>query len=181
MRFVDTLKVGKVPPEKSRLVVQGTKDAADDLSRSSPTMSRCTLRLICMVAVILDLELWTVDITQAYTHTGSRLQRPVFAKAPKELGLPPGYILKVVGPLYGLAEAGVHLYAKLRQFLQTYLFMSGTVLDFCLYTHARQDGQPDAVVGTQVDDILGASDPSFLRRLEQALRRSCFPVKPTRR
>jgi len=50
------------------------------------------------------------DITQAYTQSVTGLTRVVYIRLPVELKdrYPEGTILKVMKPLYGLAEAGAH-------------------------------------------------------------------------
>ena len=50
------------------------------------------------------------DITQAYPQAKSTLRREIYAELPRELkeNYPKGTIMRVIKPLYGIAEAGVH-------------------------------------------------------------------------
>jgi hypothetical protein len=50
------------------------------------------------------------DITQAYLQAQTKLFRTILAHLPKELitKYPEGTIIRVIKPLYRIAEAGVH-------------------------------------------------------------------------
>lgn len=57
-----------------------------------------------------DMKSYTRDITQAYVQSRSTLKRDVEILAPAEIHLPSGQVLKVVKPLYGISESGLHWY-----------------------------------------------------------------------
>ncbi|EDU46200.1 conserved hypothetical protein [Pyrenophora tritici-repentis Pt-1C-BFP] len=106
-----------VPYEKSRLVVQGYNDEGKhEILTQSPTIQRASQRLILALAPALLDEGMVVelrDITQAYPQAQTELFRTVLAHLPKELitKYPEGTIIRVIKPLYGIAEAGVHWFA----------------------------------------------------------------------
>lgn len=56
------------------------------------------------------------DITQAYTQATTLVNRYVIVEAPEEMGVGKEYVLVVVRPLYGLAEAALHWYMPYAKF-----------------------------------------------------------------
>ncbi|KAI0994749.1 hypothetical protein K3495_g13433 [Podosphaera aphanis] len=110
-RFVDRImNEGKANAiEKSRLVVQAYKD---DNKKSvltySPTIQRMSQRLILSLALYNNFDIFTRDISQAYTQSKSQIARDFYVRPLKELGLPADTLLKVLRPLYGVPEAGTH-------------------------------------------------------------------------
>jgi hypothetical protein len=102
------------PYEKSRLVIQGYQDHGKEaILTQSPTIQRCSQRLIMALAPVLVQHGMTVqlrDITQAYPQAQTNLKRTILAHLPTELvsRYPEGTLLHVIKPLYGIAEAGVH-------------------------------------------------------------------------
>lgn len=110
-RFVDTLKLAGTPQafEKSRLVIQGYNDSAkSEVLTQSPTIQRSSQRLLFPIALIKGLDFYTRDITQAYIQSKTSLSRNIFVTPPVELNQPPNVLLKILKPLYGIAEAGTH-------------------------------------------------------------------------
>jgi hypothetical protein len=103
-----------LPYEKSRLIIQGYNDNdKKNILTKSPIIQRCSQRLIFAIAptlIMQGMQLCLRDITQAYPQSRDPLQRVILAHLPKELKrkYPDGTILRVIKPLYGIAEAGVH-------------------------------------------------------------------------
>ena len=58
--------------------------------------------------ILPDLSVHLQDISQAYTQSTSKLARDVFIRAPAEMQLAPGTVLRVILPLYGIPESGTH-------------------------------------------------------------------------
>jgi hypothetical protein len=115
-RFVNEVK-GKAtstPFEKSRLVVQAYNDEGKELILTqSPTIQRASQRVIIAIApslAKLGIKLFLRDITQAYIQSTTMLNRLILANLPKEMRhqYPPGTIMIVRKPLYGIPEAGTH-------------------------------------------------------------------------
>jgi hypothetical protein len=106
-----------VPYEKSRLVIQGYNDEGKhEILTQSPTIQRSSQRLILALAPSLleaGMSMELRDITQAYPQAQTTLFRTILAHLPKELltKYPEGTIIRVIKPLYGIAEAGVHWFA----------------------------------------------------------------------
>jgi len=89
-RWVDTLKKvhGRII-EKSRLVAQNYCDkGATAISTKSPTVSRLGQRLALATAVMFPNHTSYVrDISQAYIQSESKLERLVYLRPPKEMGI----------------------------------------------------------------------------------------------
>lgn len=169
-RFVDELKrVGLELIKKSRLIAQNYADEeAVAIASSAPTVQRFSQRVLMSIAAAFpELRPFTRDITQAYVQAHTRLERLVFITAPSEMGLPEGYVLKVVKPLYGIPESGLHWYLTyLNHHLQT-LGMKRSKVDPCVLY--RRTGQKlEGIIVLQVDDSLGAGMETFLNEESQA-------------
>ncbi len=50
--------------------------------------------------------MWTHDVRQAYLQSKDMLNREIYLRPAKELNVPPGTLLKLQRPLYGLSDAG---------------------------------------------------------------------------
>lgn len=61
-----------------------------------------------MAAMQPGNESYTRDITQAYTHSKSTFERPVYLQPPLEMGLPLDFVLLAVKSLNGVLESGLH-------------------------------------------------------------------------
>ena len=112
LQFVDDIKFPGTPKafEKSRLVVQAYNDEGKKtILTQSPTIQRVSQRLIlCLAASIQGLDIYLRDISQAYTQSHTSLIRNFYIWPPPELYLPPGILLKILQPLYGIPEVGTH-------------------------------------------------------------------------
>ena len=93
-------------------MVQGYNDTEKTaLLTQAPTIQRCSQRLLLSISPALrkrGMKIMLRDITQAYTQSKTELNRTVIFHLPAELKkrYPEGTVLRVVKPLYGLAEAG---------------------------------------------------------------------------
>ena len=177
-RFVDELKkVGDGLKKKSRLVAQNYADEhAGYIPTKAPTVQRFSQRIaLCIAASLPKMDLYTRDITQAYIQSHTELEREVYIKAPPELGLAPGYVLKVVKPLYGIPESGLHWYLTYLTHHLENLGMTRTKADPCVLVK-RKGNTIDGVIMLQVDDSLGFGTPAFLDLEESASK--LFRCKP---
>ena len=176
------------PYEKSRLVVQGYgDDEKRGILTQSPTIQRCSQRLILALAPALrqlGMTLAIRDITQAYTQSKSSLNRLVLAHLPQELKgrYPQGTILRVVKPLYGIAEAGVHWFETYQRHHKERLRMSTSAFDACLMV-TTEENQDDGtrsfgIVGMQTDDTLIVGSSQFLTLEDNELKKANFKAKP---
>jgi len=170
------------PYEKSRLVVQGFgDDAKRQLLTQSPTIQRCSQRIIVHMAASLrdkGMQLALRDITMAYTQAESKLQRLIIAQLPVELQekYPEGTVLHVVKPLYGIAESGVHWFETYHRHHEERLGMQSSPFDPCLLITRPKNHF--GIVGLQTDDTLNLGSAGFLDREEHELKHAGYKAKP---
>ncbi|KAI0991789.1 hypothetical protein K3495_g16398, partial [Podosphaera aphanis] len=175
-RFVDTVKLAGTPQafEKSRLVVQGYNDAdKSKVLTQSPTIQRSSQRLLLSIAVTRDLSIFTRDITQAYIQSTTSLARNIFVTPPKELNQPRNILLKVLKPLYGIAEAGTHWFKTYHTHHTNRLSLTQSPSDPCLLF------SNDAIVALQTDDTFFACNEQFRLKEQRELETANFTAKPT--
>jgi hypothetical protein len=119
------------------------------------------------------------DITQAYPQAQTELFRTVLAHPPKELitKYPEGTIIRVIKPLYGIAEAGVHWFATYQGHHRKELDMATSTYDPCLLI---TNGGLEAfgMVGLQTDDTLAIGTSAFSNAEDAALQKANFRAKP---
>jgi hypothetical protein len=179
-RFVDEVKFHGTDKayEKSRLVVQAYND--DDkkgILTQSPTIQRVSQRILLAVALLLpNMKVCLRDISQAYTQSTTSLIRDIYIRAPAEMNVPEGYLLRVCRPLYGIPEAGTHWFHTYHKHHTTALAMTSSTFDPCLLFTDSSDGF--GMVGLQTDDSLMAGDDAFYSKEETALKTAKFLAKP---
>ena len=182
------------PYEKSRLVIQGYNDHEKrELLTQSPTIQRVSQRLIVALAPSLAKKGMTVelrDVTQAYPQSKSQLTRTVLARLPTELQAkyPPETIMRLMKPLYGIAEAGVHWWKTYHNHHREELNMRTSTYDPCLlvtsdYTTGTQlsdldDKSAFGIVGMQTDDTLILGTRTFSLLEEEKIQKEHIKCKP---
>lgn len=108
---------------------------------------------ISFAASTPTLQPYTRNITQAYIESNSELDYEVHIRAPPEIVLPDGYVLKVVKPLYGISESGLHFYiTKLAHIAET-LKMVRSRADPCVLIQLSKHNL-DGIILLQVDGSL---------------------------
>ena len=170
------------PYEKSRLVLQGhSDDGKREILTQSPTIQRISQRLLLALCAtfIWSLGMFVAlrDITQAYPQSHTKIQRILLARLPKELRhkYPPGTLMRLVRPLYGAAESGVHWFFTYHGHHTEKLNMSVSTFDPCLLI---TDGNPFGIVGMQTDDTLMVGTQAFLDLEEKKIQEVGFRTKP---
>jgi hypothetical protein len=170
-RFVDTIKNVATTNEllKSRLVAQATRHQDADKSllfTYSPTTFKETVKSMVATAAALRLPLLTRDVSQAYVSSESLLSREIYIIPPRALNLDKDILWRVLKPLYGLPESGLHWFERFRRYHQRQLGMTADVVDPCLYVKQMRtsEGQTpiDGAICTVVDDSLILGTPDFL-------------------
>jgi hypothetical protein len=183
-RIVNEIKGQNAKPyEKSRLVVQGYNDSGKEtVLTQSPTIQRCSQRLILALAPSLiragDHILTGRDITQAYPQSETDLQRAIYARLPESLeqSYPEGTVMRIIKPLYGIAESGVHWYATYHKHFTTRMKMMTSSYDPCLLI-AGSDALGFGLIGMQTDDTLGLFDEALAAEEEHQLAEAKFKAK----
>lgn len=153
-RFVDELKwIKHGLRNKSRLVAQNVADeGATFIATKAPTVQRFLERIcLSLTASLPTMTAYARDITQAYIQSSSNLERAIYMLPPPELRLSPGDVLKVVKPLYGILESGLHWYLTyLTHHIDTFSIKLARA-DPCVLYRCRE-GSLDGRVLLQVDD-----------------------------
>ena len=171
------------PYEKSRLVVQGhSDDEKKTILTQSPTIQRASQRLLLALAPALLRDghvLWLRDITQAYTQSATRLNRTILAHLPDQIWHlhPPGTIMRIVKPLYRIAEAGTHWWATYSKHHKEKLQMRTSSYDPCLLI-SKPENPSFGLVGIQTDDTLGLTDEAFSAKEDDELTKAGLAAKP---
>lgn len=118
--FNELKKVGNNLKRKSRLVAQNYEnEGAASISIKAPTV-QLFLHLLSLFIASLSLRMtrYTCDVTQDYIQSHTSLEPQFFIRAPREINLKAGHVLKVLNPLYGIPESGLNfLLNYLRQHL----------------------------------------------------------------
>jgi hypothetical protein len=175
-------KTTNTPFEKSRLVVQAYNDEGKELILTqSPTIQRASQRVIIAIApslAKLGIKLFLRDITQAYIQSTTTLNRLILANLPKEMRhqYPPGTIMIVRKPLYGIPEAGTHWWATYYKHHKEKLFMVTSSYDPCLLITTKKG--VFGVVGMQTDDTLFLASEEFATLEDNELQKAHLTAKP---
>ncbi|KAI0994222.1 hypothetical protein K3495_g13960, partial [Podosphaera aphanis] len=183
-RMVDAVKYNdSTPYEKSRLVIQAFNDfGKSKVLTQSPAIQRTSQRLIMSLAPSLILnknfKMMLRDITQAYIQSSTNLNRRILARPPREIAhlFPPGAILLMLKPLYGIPESGNHWWNTYHKHHLERLLMRPSTYDPCLLVSTSKEAF--GLIGMQVDDTLGLTDTAFLKREAEALTQAKFLAKP---
>lgn len=88
-----------------------TDNDETDIGANATKVQNVYQRLILSIcSYITSMIFCERHITQTYIQYHADLYRTVYIRAPRELNLTPGFVLKVVEPLYGIPETGLHWY-----------------------------------------------------------------------
>ena len=156
---------------KARFVIQGHKDQEkQNMVTEAPTVLRHSVRLLLSLASMLDLEVWTRDITQAYIQSMSDLLRDVYLIPPPNLGIAKDKIIQVMKPHYGITESGSYWWLTYLNYHTEDLGMKQSAMDPCLF-YKREGGKLVGLEASLVDDTLSAGDCSFMQLEEQCSKK----------
>ena len=99
---------------KARLVVHGNQ-AMDQLNTDSPTVRKCSLRLLFFLAAQFGWKVKTADVTSAFLQA-DQLDRDVYVKPPADIHVA-GTLWKLRVPVYGLGDSGKKWYLTIANWL----------------------------------------------------------------
>jgi hypothetical protein len=147
---------------------------------SSPTVQRASQRLLTALVQpltmlitrtqplikMIEMKVVIRDITQAYVQSSQPLNRVIFCQPPKELreSIPREMVIRVVQPLYGLAESGLFWWATYHRHHREELMMNTSTYDPCLLiTDPDRTPDPDCfgITVMQTDDTLNLCTEAF--------------------
>ena len=144
---------------KARLVVHGNQEGFSD-SVDSPTVSKQTLRLQFTLAAQMGWEIVMADITSAFLQSNT-LDREVYVQPPKGTARP-GFLWRLLKPMYGLGDASLQWYKTLALKLVELGCKRLTTDPAMFYWHGP-GGELGGLVSWHVDDMIGAGSDKFYK------------------
>jgi Reverse transcriptase (RNA-dependent DNA polymerase) len=166
-RYVLAIKDGGTSKEryKARFVVQGHKVLEKKaIVHDASAVSQRGIRLVFALAAIFGWKLWTEDVRQAFIQTAGTLLRNVYLVnlrgAEAELHLRPEQALRLLKPLYGLADAGDLWHAEFSDHHREILRMEELDSEPALYAKFQADFI-SGMTGLYVDDTVSAGTHHF--------------------
>lgn len=87
-------------------------------------MKCSSLQLVLSIASISECPVWSHEVDQAYVQSKEPLQRPIYIRPPKELGLPLDLLWQRLKSLHGVCNSWDHCYETFRNFLTNELNLS---------------------------------------------------------
>ena len=142
--------------KRARLTCRGFLEE-DDIPNSSPTVGKHTMKALLAIATTEGWDIKTTDIKSAFLQ-GNKLERDVYVKPPKELGLK-NKLLKLNTCLYGLKDASRQWYFKVRDRLKSIGFEKSNY-DAGLFYLIKND-RLIGIIALHVDDFLHAGSKFF--------------------
>ena len=141
---------------KARFVVKGFQEQKVFQS-DSPTASRESLKLYLSVVANEKWTLKSYNVRSAFLQSNT-LKREVFVKPPPEKAKP-GFVWKLIKPVYGLIDASRQWFLTIKNHLET-LGMTQSLGDSCLF-YFRQEEKLGGLILLHVDDFLAAGNETF--------------------
>ncbi len=140
------------PTFKARFVAHGNRDSdKDQFVHDSTTVRQSSVRLLVAIAAIMGFDVWTEDISQAYLQSASELLRELYLKPNRQLKVPAGYVLKLLRPLYGLADSGDYWHATFAKHLSDDLAMKPVASDISRFFRRTRE-QVTGLLASYVDE-----------------------------
>ena len=160
---------GKILRYKARLVAQGfaQRKGTDFQETFAPVARMTSQRIVIAIATTENLELYTVDVDNAYLNgvidTKLYMRQPVGFEEPGHKGL----VCELDKGLYGLKQAGNIWNAAIHAYILE-LGFSRTSADLCVYTVDKFGTR--MAIGLHVDDFLVAATPQQFEWFTTALK-----------
>lgn len=120
---------------------------AINMATQAPTMQRASHRVAFAISASTPgCTPFCRHVSQAYLQSATNLTRDVYIRAPSEFGLPEDSVLKVIKPLYGIPEAGLHWYLTYMDHHKHQLGMNKSYIDPCMLILKGTDGIKGPVI-----------------------------------
>lgn len=127
-------------------------EGSASVATKAPTVQNFSQRLLLALSASLPkMPAFLRDISKDYTQSSTDLEREVLIHPPTELEFPPGTVLKVVKPMYGIPESGLHWYLAYLEHHLGRLGMERSSVDPCVLLK-RRNGRLIGAIILQVDD-----------------------------
>ena len=139
---------------KSRLTVMGChqRPGVDFSETFSPVARLAALRLIMALGVTENFHYWQIDVSNAFPNAD--VDEEIYMKAPPEMDLPAGKVLRLLKALYGLKQASRQWHRLVRDFLLD-LGFDQLRTDSCIFI--KRDGDEVMIIVLYVDDMVLAA------------------------
>ena len=160
---------------RARLVARGYEEK-DDIPSDSPTLDQTSLKTMLAVARARSWRLATIDIKSAFLQGIPLTDREVRVIPPPEAGVKSGYVWKLNICLYGLQDASLRFYFKVREVMNK-LNMKQSKYDPALFIDHDKAGNVRGVVGTHVDDFLLAGGQDWINHIVEKVKEHFEPGK----
>lgn len=168
-RFVLALRHEGTAKEtwNARFFVQGFRDkfktfVVHDNSNAQPH----SITILTGTAAIFGFRIFSTHVTEAYLQSNDDLVRDVYIKPAAELGISSVKMLKLLKPLYDLADSEYYCGKTLKNHLQENLNTVPSKGDEAFYFKS-ENSLLDGISAVYFDDILQASTNTFLKAVEQ--------------
>ena len=167
VRWVCSLKTTEsgIKP-KARLVARGFEEQSDSIEKESPTCSKDAMRTMLSLINKNGWKLSSLDIKTAFLQ-GEKIDRDVYLRPPKEAKCDPGIVWKLHKCVYGLPDASLKWYEKVRKSMEA-LNGKMSVLDNALFMW-HKNGVLIGMVAVHVEDFLCAGNDMFLKKVKPCL------------
>ena len=166
-RFVNAIKQPNTPAEKakSRFVAQGFGDKEKPfIVHNLSTLRQSSTKLIVSTSAVLGWRLFSHDVNQAYLQSKDAMTRDLYVRVrPKDakyFKLQDGELLKLLKPLYGVADSGDYWDATFATHVKEDLGMSPMTGDPALFIKQDKDNI-DGILGAYVDDTCMGGNETF--------------------
>lgn len=170
LKWVCSLKQTKAGIQpKARLVARGFEDPdLDKIEKDSPTCCKSALRTVIAVTMQKGWKLQSMDIKTAFLQ-GEKLNRDVYVYPPKEANCSPGKIWKLKKCVYGLSDASLQWYGRVKRFM---VENGGkmTKSDPSVFCWHDSDKQLQGLFAVHVDDFLWAGNEILTNDILAKLR-----------
>ena len=176
-RFVLAIKDSGTNKEvwKARYVLQGHKDKMKrSFVHDTSTARQFSVKLLVGLAALFDFRLFSTDFTQAYLQSTEELSRDVYVKPSSEFDLDPNQLLKLLKPLYGLADSGDYWGRTLKHHLEKELGMKASVTNAAFFF--KRVKEKPGLCATYVEDCLQAGTEQFCQQAKCVERK--FKCRP---
>ncbi len=167
--FVLTIKdvETETPTFRARFVAHGNRDAVkNQLIHDSTTARQSSVAVLVLLASVMGFDVWTDEISQVYLKSASSPLREIYLRANRQLKMPAGYVLNLLGILYGLVDSGDYWHATFAKHLANDLNMKPGASDVSLFFR-RVRRQVCGLLASYMDGSLSCGDRIFIRLTEK--------------
>ncbi|CAE7324282.1 RE1, partial [Symbiodinium necroappetens] len=157
---------------KSRWCVQGHSDPdTSELQTYAPTPSTEGLMMFLQTATNLRQDCAFADVRNAFCQSLplSRSKGPLFAEGCEGLNLPPGALIALDVPVYGLDDAPAAWRRTVTDFLLSIGFVRH-ITEPCWYLRFDEKHRNEAQVLVEVDDLIVATNPSLTASIKETFQ-----------